>query len=196
MINQELECMKAYVLYYDGFAEFEIVIACGNLAHKSDIIPIALENREYISEEKQIFIPKLTVDEVKPDDIDCLIIPGGNINTIKDNQTLKDLLHALDSKNKLIAGICGGAMLLGYLGLLKGKRFNYGAAGFELKEEEYSVYFSDAIRIHEDVVLDGNILTAQGQAFIEFGIEIAQYLGIYENEQERERDYKWLKNIK
>ena len=188
--------MKAYVLYYDGFAEFEIVIACLNLAHKSEIIPIALENREYISEEKQIFVPKLTVDQVNPDEVDCLLIPGGIIDSIKDNQALKDLLHALNSKNKLIAGICGGAMLLGYVGLLKGKRFNYGAAGFELKEEEYKLYFSDATRNHEDVVLDGNILTAQGQAFIEFGMEIAQYLGIYENKQEREHDYKWLKNIK
>ncbi len=47
--------MKIALFYYDGFAEFEIVLV-GLVFHREhDIIAVALENREYKSEECQRF---------------------------------------------------------------------------------------------------------------------------------------------
>ncbi len=192
--------MKGAVLYYDGFTEFEVVIACGNIATlgdgKGEIVAVALENRPYRSEEKQRFLPDKTIDNLNADDVDVFLIPGGDITPIIDDPRLKKLLTALNEKNKVIGAICGGVNILGYTGLLENRRFTCSAAGYPPDRETLAKYFKDCIFVDNDVVVDDNIITAQGQAFIEFGVEIAQKMGFYRDEQERERDYKWIKNLK
>ena len=65
--------MKIAFLYYDGFAEFEIVLA-SLLFHKDhEIISLALEDREYRSEEKQRYCVDQTIQEADADSIDLLM---------------------------------------------------------------------------------------------------------------------------
>ena len=45
------------------------------------------------------------------------------------------------------------------------------------------------------MVVDNNIVTAMGQAFVEFGVEIADIAGIYSTPEDRKKDYKWIKNL-
>ena len=47
--------MKVALFYYDEFSEFEVVISC-LIFRKHDLITVALENREYKSEEGQRFL--------------------------------------------------------------------------------------------------------------------------------------------
>jgi hypothetical protein len=46
------------------------------------------------------------------------------------------------------------------------------------------------------VVVDGNIITAQGQAYVEFAIELARQMGLCEKEEDYENALKWFKNIR
>jgi putative intracellular protease/amidase len=189
--------MKTYVLYSDGFAEFEIIIAVGNLAAKSDIIPVALEMRPYISEEKQTFSPARPIEEIDPGEVDVFLIPGGTgISALMENARLGTLLGDLDARGVLLGAICGGVQLLGRAGLLDGRRFTCNARGFELDEETREKYFRHAEYVEQDVVVDRNIVTAMAQAFVEFGTEIADQAGLYATPEERERDYRWIKNLK
>ena len=63
-------------------------------------------------------------------------------------------------------------------------------------QKEYE-YFEGAITLDDYVVVDGNIITAQGQAFAEFAVELVRQMGLYDkNPQEYAGDLKWLKNIR
>lgn len=188
--------MKCAVLYIDGFAEFEIIIAVGNLAAKAEIVGIALENRPYISEEKQTFLPDTTLAEVSPDDFDLLIIPGGDFARLPDNKLLNDFISGMHHRKKIIGAICGGTLLLGKLGILDHKNFTGYARGYEFDQKTLEKYFPNANYTGEDVVVDGNIVTAQGQAFVEFGVEIYDLAGFYETREEKENELNWLRNKK
>ena len=186
--------MNVCVFYYDGFCEFEVVLAV-NQFRENNVFSTALENRVYISEEKQKFLPDKTVQELNPDDIDLFIIPGGDSTILYKRTELREFILKLNKKNKFIAGICGGAELMAYYGLLDNKRANGDGEGFRVDENNKKIY-KKVIIVNEDVVRDGNCITSIGQAFIEFAIELGKAMNIYKNDEKIKYDYNWLKNIK
>jgi putative intracellular protease/amidase len=186
--------MKIALLYYDEFSEFEVVLI-GLIFRRHDFIAIALENREYRSEERQRFLVDQVVKDVDIDSIDLLVIPGGEPGLLVDNLELKNFVESLVAKNKKVAGICGGAALLAGLGVLKGRRCTGLASGKNPKIPAYQ-YFSDTIFLDDHVVVDGNIITAQGQAYVEFAFELARQMELSEREEEYEAGIKWFKNIR
>ncbi|RKD29485.1 DJ-1/PfpI family protein [Thermohalobacter berrensis] len=185
--------MKICIFYYDGFCEFEVVLSA--LIFRDNHFTVALENRVYISEEKQKYLPDKTIDELNPDEIDLFIIPGGNPKYLYTNLKLKNFINELNKRNKFVAGICAGTYLMARYGLLKGKRCTGDSSGLQ-ENKEYIDLFKDAVITKEDVVVDGNIVTSTGQAFIEFTFELCKLMGIYENNDEALMDYRWFKNIK
>jgi putative intracellular protease/amidase len=185
--------MNVCVFYYDGFCEFEVVFAVNQF--RDNIVSVALENRVYISEEKQRYLPDKTIQQLNPDDIDLFIIPGGNPVQLYEKTELKEFVLKLNEKNKFVAGICGGAELMAYYGLLDNKEANGDTEGFRVDENNKHIY-KKVIIVDEDVVRDGNCITSIGQAFIEFSIELGKIMNIYKNDEEMKESYNWLKNIK
>ncbi|MBZ9625823.1 DJ-1/PfpI family protein [Clostridium sp. FP2] len=185
--------MNVCVLYYDGFCEFEVVFAFSKF--RNNIFSVALENRVYISEENQKYLPDKTIQQLNPDDIDLFIIPGGNPVQLYEKTELKEFILKLNEKNKFIAGICGGTELMVYYGLLDNKEANGDGEGFRVDESNKHIY-EKIIIVDRDVVRDGNCITSIGQAFIEFSIELGKVMNIYKNDEEIKDDYNWLKNIK
>lgn len=186
--------MKIAVFYYDGFSEFEIVLLC-LFFKEEDVISIALENREYRSEENQRFCVDKVIKNVDIDSLDLLVIPGGDPAPLVDNHELKGFVESSVAKNKKVAGICGGASLLAGLGVLKGKKCTGLSSGKDQNIPSYQ-YFSESIFLEDHVVVDGNIITAQGQAYVEFAIEIARQMNLCEKDEEYEAALQWFKNIR
>ena len=185
--------MNVCVFYYDGFCEFEVVFAVNMF--RDNIFSAALEDCVYISEEKQKYLPDKTIRELNPDDIDLFIIPGGNSVHLYENSELKEFISKLNEKNKHIAGICGGAELMAYYGLLDNKKANGDSDGFRINENNKSIYEKINI-VNEDVVRDGNCITSIGRGFIEFSIELGKVMNVYKSDDEIKSDYNWLKNNK
>ncbi|MBN2389802.1 MAG: DJ-1/PfpI family protein [Anaerolineae bacterium] len=104
--------MKIALFYYDEFAEFEVVLAC-LVFKRHGLVTIALEDREYRSEEGQRFCVDQVIKDVDVDSIDLLIIPGGEPALLVDNLELKRFVESLLAKNKKVAGICGGGRCAG-----------------------------------------------------------------------------------
>ncbi|MFC2108771.1 DJ-1/PfpI family protein, partial [Candidatus Bipolaricaulota bacterium] len=127
--------------------------------------------------------------------------PGGDPSPLVENQELKRFVEQLASKNKRIGGICGGASLLAGLGMLNEKRCTGMTSGVAPSDRPNAnsefEYYSESIVSEDHVVVDGNIITAQGQAYIEFAVELARQMGIYDQENEDyDEDLNWLKNIR
>lgn len=187
--------MTVALFYYDDFAEFEIVLIGLLLHRKYEIVSVALENREYRSEECQRFCVDRVLKDVDVDSIDLFVVPGGNPAPLVGNQELKGFVEKLVSRNKKIGGICGGASLLAGLGILKGKRCTGDTTGVKPGSDEYP-YYAEAILSDEYVVVDGNIITAQGQAYAEFAAELARQMGLCKDQADYEDCLRWCKNIR
>ena len=186
--------MKIALFYYDGFSEFEVALI-GLSFKEHEFITIALENREYRSEECQRFIVDKVIKDVDAQTIDLFVIPGGEPAPLVENHELKNFVENLIARNKKVAGICGGASLLAGLGVLKGKKCTGLASGRNPSLPSYQ-YFSETNFSDEHVVVDGNIITAQGQAFVEFAIELARQMSLCEKDEYYGEALKWFKNIR
>ncbi len=186
--------MRVALFYYDGFSGFETVLV-GLLFRGHDFISVALENREYCSEERQRYCVDQVVKDVDVDSIDLLVIPGGEPALMVGNQELKAFVEELLRREKKVAGICGGASILAGFGLLKGKRCTGMTSGVRPTHESYK-YYSDALVSDDQVVVDGNIVTAQGQAYAEFAVELARQMGLFEGDEDYEACLRWCKNIR
>ncbi len=186
--------MNICVLYYDGFCEFETVLTYLNFKNEN-IFSASLENRIYKSIEGQKFLPDIIISDINPDDIDLFFIPGGEPSSLYDNLALKNFVTSLNDNNKYIAGICGGTFLLAAYGILDNKKCTGDSSGLILNED-YIGLFEKSFIVNEDIVIDNNIITATGQAFVELSIELGKLMGIYENEEDVLNSYRWIKNIK
>ena len=79
----------------------------------------------------------LTFDfaQVKADDYDALLVPGGRApEYLRLNADVLALVQAFDAANKPIAAVCHGAQLLAAAGILKGRECSaYPACGPEVQ---------------------------------------------------------------
>lgn len=182
--------MKTYVLLYNGFVQFEIILALLLLKDKSEILTFTVDEEAVPCHEGLNVLAELTVEDVNPDDVDLLLIPGGEPGVYKDRNDVNTLVRRIYNRAKPIAAICGGPEFLANAEVITGKRITHGHS-----EEYASVVFADCIIEDEDVVVDGNIITARGQAYAEFAVEICRQLELFESEDEAIETLNWFKNI-
>jgi 4-methyl-5(b-hydroxyethyl)-thiazole monophosphate biosynthesis len=100
---------------------------------------------------------------------DVLVLPGGmpGASNLNSHAKLKELLVAFNHQGKIIAAICAAPLVLGGLGLLRGKN----AVVYPGYEDTL-----DGANIKEQaVVVDGNIITGRGPGFaLQFGLAIVE----------------------
>lgn len=181
--------MKTYVFLYDGFADFEIAPLLLFLREKTEVITFSFEKGVQRSEEQLKVVIDQSVSEVDPEDVDLIIIPGGDPEPHKERTDFHTLLKKVHERGKIVAAICGGPGFLAHAGLLKGLRIAHGYS----PEDAVRVFEGSEIT-DEDVIVEGNIITARGQAFAEFVVEVYRALGFFENEEEARSTLAWLKN--
>lgn len=104
------------------------------------------------------------LEEIDPDDYDGVYIPGGTAGaeSLRDNNKVIEIIKNFNDRNKLIAAICAGPIVLDRAGVLKDKK----ATSFpSVKDELKNIgqYIDDEI-----VVTDGNITTSRGAALTNY----------------------------
>lgn len=187
---------KLTIFYYDNFAEFEAVMALLLLKDSCDLTTVALEKRNYISGEGQWFCNENTLEDIDPATIDLLLIPGGDSSSMFENMALKAFIEKVADSGGKVAGICGGSELLAALGLLDGRRCTGNACGVFETDSVYPYYLKTLLVNDEHVVVDGPYITSQGQAYVEFAVEVARQMGSIKDNAEFTETQNWLKNIR
>jgi 4-methyl-5(b-hydroxyethyl)-thiazole monophosphate biosynthesis len=183
--------MKAYVLIYDGFALFESVIL-GYLLNtkKHQIVTVSTDKRVITSVEGFHLAADALLNEIELDEVDLFVVPGGDSYTMLGNPDLIRLLQTLDRKNMLIGSICHGPALLAEAGLLRGRRFVTNATE---QEPEYHL-FHQGTNTGRDVEEDRNIITAKGNAYVEFAFAVCDRIGLFATAEERDACYQFFAN--
>ncbi len=181
--------MKTCVFLYDKFADFEIAPLLLFLNKKTEVITFSFEKGILLCEEQLKVVADKSLDEVDPNEVDLLVIPGGDPEPYVGRTDFHRFLQSIHKRGKIIAAICGGPGFLAHAGLLKGLRIAHGYA----PDDAVRVFAGSTIT-DDDVVVEGNIITARGQAFAEFAVVVCRELGFFENEDEAHSSLEWLKN--
>jgi 4-methyl-5(b-hydroxyethyl)-thiazole monophosphate biosynthesis len=160
------------MLLADGFEEIEALATLDILRRAEiNVVLAGLRTGQVVSAHQVNIIPDDSIDALKAEDFDMVILPGGQpgtSNLIADIRVGR-LLKEFDSAGKSIAAICAATTVLAEAGLIREKRV--------------TCYPScrDALggALYEDraVVIDGNFITSQGPGTaVEFGLAIVTRL--------------------
>jgi putative intracellular protease/amidase len=180
--------MKNIICFvYDTFVNFESALACHYIAQDEDfnVIYVGYDNSPVKSLGGMKITPDMTINEISSiSDISGIIIPGGVDRIIRPE--LKSLILKLMQQKKMVAAICGGPEFLANLGILDDKKFTCSMEPEEYKEKNEEDPFPRSNYIETRVVRDENVITAKGNAFVDFALEIWDYLDLYNYENEKE----------
>jgi len=116
--------------------------------------------------------PDCSIDEVDASQFDAVIVVGGSgTPVLKQYPRVLQIIQNAAEQNKVLAVICLGPIVLAKAGVLKGKRATVFSSGVsEIKS-------SGAEYVPEPVVIDGNLITADGpNAAAEFGEAVVKAL--------------------
>lgn len=160
-----------YMLLADGFEEAEAVVPCDILRRGGAEIRLVGVNGMTVTSAHEITMTAdMTLDQVKPEDVEMVILPGGlvGVENIKKSQTAMELLRACWEGGKYLAAICAAPTVFGGMGILKGKE----AVCYPGMEGE----LEGAIhRKGDQVAVAGNIITGEGPgSTYEFGYQLLE----------------------
>lgn len=180
--------MKTVLCFlYDTFVEFEMSLVCYYINREEDfqVIYIGYQKTPIRSSGGISVKVDKTIEEIKSTkDIEGIIIPGGFERVLKPE--LKFLIKKLHEEKKLVAAICAGPEFLAKSGILKGRKYTTTIPPSEYVEKNEEDPFSREMYKETRMIRDENIITAKGSAFVDFALEVWDFLNMYEYENERE----------
>lgn len=187
---------KILIFIYDGMADFEITPIAHILGTDlgKEVITIAYENKIVRSLSGLEYKPKKLVKGVINDDVEGLIITGGWNGEIRTE--LIELIKNINSQGKLLGAICGGPYFLAKANVLENRIYTTSMIKWtDIYKEQYGENdpFPREGFINDRVVVDKNLITSQGIAFIDFTCEICDWFKFFKSEDEK---IQFLKSLK
>ncbi|GAE82160.1 DJ-1 family glyoxalase III [Bacteroides reticulotermitis] len=162
-----------YTFLADGFEEIEALTAVDTLRRaglKVQIVSVT-PDEIVVGAHDVSLLCDVNYENCDFFDAGLLLLPGGmpGAGTLDKHEGLRRLLLDFAAKQKPIAAICAAPMVLGKLGILKGKKATC-YPGFEQ-------YLEGAELVDAQAVRDGNIVTGKGPgASLEFALLAVEML--------------------
>ncbi len=154
--------MKTVVLLYNTSCIYEIVILNYFLKYTGkDVVFVSHDGNSIIATEGYSVNVSDKLLDISPKDVELMVVPGGNITEI-DHSKVWEYLVNVQSNHGLIAGICAGVDVLEHAGIL---------------ENIDSTHSSDL-----DVVVTDKVITARANGYVDFAIEVAKKMDLFEDE--------------
>lgn len=175
----DINSARILILATDGYERSELRVPLEELRNRGADVKIAsLKSGEIKSWDDKDWgdsvAVDLTVDQVKHDDYDALVIPGGQINPdiLRTDQKAVDIVRNFIKSGKVVAAICHGPWLLVEADALRGRKAtSYHSIKTDVKNAGAS--WED-----KDVVTDNGIITSRSpedlQAFVAKIVEEVQ----------------------
>lgn len=153
----------------DGFEEIETITPVDLLRRAEVKVVIAsLKPGPVVGRCGVKLVPDATLEEVKADAFDLLLIPGGpGVKELRADGRAAALAKDFHEAGKKIAAICAAPLVLHDAGLLDDRRFtSHSSTWEELPDAE-----------DERVVEDGHLITSRGAGTaLDFGFALVEYL--------------------
>lgn len=180
---------KVAVLLFDLFSNYELSVALSVLAQGGKEFDVFCARETAASEEGLAVKRSKALGDARAEEYDALLIPGCmDPREIIGDEAVLGFLRQFDLKTHVIASISSTPLLLLRAGLLEGKRYMAGVMKEELLEEGFTLEemagMTDVTGLERKdgrakvCMEDGNLITAVGSGFIEFGIAFGKKLGL------------------
>lgn len=161
---------------FDKSCFYEIVILNYYMSFSNcDTVFCSLDGKAVRAMEGFCVNVDMALKDLDRDQIRSFTVPGGNVSEI-DNEYVREYLRDLKERGVLINGICAGVDVLDNAGVL-----------MDVK----STHSTD-----EDFVSDKNVITSRANAYVNFAIEVAKKLNLFESEEDLQGTVDFWKNYK
>lgn len=151
---------KVYEFIADGAEEIEALTVIDVLRRGGvEAVTVSVTGSEYTTSAHGVVIKcDTTIEEADVSDADFLLLPGGlpGATNLLEHAGVREALLKQVADGKKVGAICAAPMVLGDLGLLRGKRATC-YPGFEK-------YLDGADYTQELFTVDGNVVTGCGPA--------------------------------
>lgn len=161
------------LLLFPGFSEFEVMVATSLLRSSHELVTVAPTDEPVTSEAGLTFLSHKTLGNIDSDELEALIVPGGDMVHLKDAEPLFSLVKEMSEHGAFLAAVCSGPYVLARAGVLAGRPYT---VTFTEEQRTFLGCFDETTFRYEPVVQNGNIITAQGHAFVAFGLAVARHL--------------------
>ena len=165
--------MKSVVVFLaPGFEEIEAVTVIDVLRRAGVKVTVAGLDRGLITGSHEIGVkPDLLIDQVHPDSVDMVVLPGGlpgSINLREDPRVL-EFLQAMHKAGKYACAICAAPVVLKAAGIIANRKLtSHPLVKDDLKEFNYR---------EDRVVVDQTLVTSRGAGTaLEFSLELVRIL--------------------
>lgn len=164
---------KIFIHFADGFEEIEALAPVDILRRAGcDVTIVSMMDRKEVTSSRGVkIVADKLFEEMNYAEADMLVLPGGmpGSKNLDEHKGLKDKIVEANKSGKWIAAICAAPMVLGHLGLLKGKK----ATCYPGNEPDLIGATVTGASVEED----GNIITAKGAGVsVKFGLALAEVL--------------------
>ena len=174
-----------FVEDYEVMVPFQALLMVGHVVHAvcpgkkaGEAVRTAIHDFEgdqtYSEKRGHNFALNATFDQIKPEEHDALVIPGGRApEYIRLNPRVLEIVRHFATAKKPIAAICHGAQVLAAAGVLEGKKCScYPAVSPEVTRAGGT--FAELAMT--DAVVDGNLVSAP--AWPAHPAWLAKFLGV------------------
>ena len=154
--------IKALILTADKFEDMELFFPYFRLLEEGLEVVISAPKKGHIEGEHgyDLEIEK-TFDEIKPEEYDLLLIPGGLPNgapsIVRKNIKAQAIAKSFINSDKPVSSICHGPWLLASAGLVMGRHLT----GFWHDGVPEDIKKAGGIFKDKEVVVDGNLVTSR-----------------------------------
>jgi DJ-1 family protein len=152
---------KVAILAAPGFEEIELMAPLDILRRLNmDVVLAGVQSDKVVSTHEVTVSTDTMLDKLHADKLDALILPGGAGSwVLRDTPEVIHLVKKMHEAGKLVAAICAAPIVLAKAGLVKDRNVTaYPAQDVYRELNEAGAH----IVKDENVVLDGNMLTANG----------------------------------
>lgn len=149
--------MQVLFLLGEGFEDLEFYYPYYRLIEEGFKVTVAGKTKNKIKGKHGYeFEPNITFEEVKPEDYDALVIPGGKSPAnIREDPSVQRIVKHFAEKSKTIAAICHGPQVLVSAGLVRGRKLT---SWFDVSKE---IIEAGGEYVNAEVYIDGNLITSR-----------------------------------
>lgn len=163
--------MKVLIPLAEGFEEIEFVTVADILRRAGvDVVVAGLKEGLLEGSHKIRMMPDTTLDRIKPEEFDAIVLPGGapGFINLKNDERVLGLLREMNRSGKYVCAICAAPSVLIKAGVLEGRKATVSPSGRE--EMKASTEYVD-----ERVVADRGLVTSQSPGTaMEFALKLVE----------------------
>jgi putative intracellular protease/amidase len=188
-----MEKKKIVIFLFNGFSDWEIAYLAPEIKKSEvfDLFYFSKDGKPVSSMGGVRILPDLSLSEIKVEDVDLMILPGGVAWENGESQGIDLLTKNLFEEGKTIAAICAATTYLGKLGLLD--HLKHTSNDLSYLKAMVPHYSGERNYVNLLAVTDKNIITANGIAPIEFSKEIFEKIELH-SKQDIEKWFQLFKN--